>query len=398
MKILFVISEYYPDGAGSGRSVRNLAESLVKRDYEVVVVRLNKDKQSTVTNQNGVKIYSRPIRNLYWVTDKIKNPILKALWHLIDIHNIFAMHDLKRILQIEKPDIVNTSVIAGSSAGIYKTIKRSKAKLIHTLRDYYLLCPKSSMFKDGHSCTEICAGCKPFAATRKHQSRAIDMVLANSNYVLRAHKTHGIVRAGRTPFAVQFNMNDNDTIYMCRSLDFNNTVRIGFIGRIDKVKGLESLLESTWHLNAKNWHLKIAGTGDPATIKNLQAKYSDERIEYLGHTDAEAFYTDIDILICPSLYAEPLPRVVYEAYRHALPVIAANTGGIPEIVEHGKTGYLYDPHDIKALSGFIDTLVQDPELYKKMSKAAARKAKDFTRTAITDQFEGHLKTLMGEAL
>ncbi len=91
-----------------------------------------------------------------------------------------------------------------------------------------------------------------------------------------------------------------------------------------------------------------------------------------------------------------MPRVVYEAYRAGLPVIGANTGGTPEIIEHGVTGYLYDPYDIKALAGYLNKLSQSPDLYAAMSKAACEKAKDFTRSRITREFETHMNKVLHE--
>lgn len=395
MKILFVIAEYFPDGAGSGRSVQNLAQSMSQRGHDVVVVRLTRSKPGKQETLSGVKIYHLPIRNLYWVTDKIKNPVVKLLWHIVDSYNLSAMRDLDKILKAEKPDVVNTNVIAGFSAGIFQTIKRRKIPLVHTLRDYYLLCPKSSMFKSGRSCVGICASCKPFAAMRKTLAGNVDLFLANSDYVLRRHQALNFFKSAEKT-AVQFNMNDNDETAQPKNTDKNKTIRFGFIGRIDEVKGLEILLSATRALEFENWSLKIAGSGDEKTTHNLRLNYPDERIEMLGFTDANAFYAQIDVLICPSLYAEPLPRVVFEAYRAGLPVIAANTGGTSEIIDHGQTGYLYDPYDIKALAGYMKSLSQNPDLYAAMSLAACEKAGNFTRSRISEEFETHLHGVLNE--
>lgn len=394
MKIAFVIAEYYPDGAGSGRSVRLLAEGASQKEHEVIVICLTPEKQSRSEVLNGVKIYYLPMRNIYWFTNKSSNSILRLIWHIIDSYNIFAMHDLGKILDQEKPDVVNTSVIAGFSAGVFSAVKSRGIPLVHTLRDYYLMCPKSSMYRNGCNCEKICRACKPFALIRNHLSKRIDLYLANSDYVLRRHKRHGFIGFDR-PAKVQFNMNENEQIASSKSININkNTVRIGFIGRGDQVKGLSDLIGAICQVESENWQLLIAGSIGQSYSDTLTAKYPDDRIKCLGFTAPDQFYKQIDILVCPSLYEEPLARVIYEAYQYALPVIASKTGGTPEIVAHEKTGLLYDARDIEALSSHIDRLINDPDLYEKLSKGAAEKAKNFIPSKIIDEFLGHLEEVV----
>ena len=396
MKLLFIIAEYFPDGAGSGRSVRTLAEALAEKGHAISVLRLSDDNRRREETLNGVKIYHVPIRNIYGLSRKNPGRFMRLLWHSIDSWNIRAAYDVKAVIAREAPDIVNTNVIAGFSPAIFAVIKRAGKergiKLVHTLRDYYLLCPKSSMFKGGQNCEKICAGCKPFAWLRARQAANVDLFLANSAFVLQRHQRHGAI-AQTQKAAVQYNANIDNKISPPRKPLKNNPVRIGFIGRVAPVKGIEILLQAAANLQFNGPTLKIAGTGDEAYIDHLKLTYPDPRIKFLGFQDPENFYQEIDILVCPSLYEEPLARVIYEAYRAALPVIAAKTGGTPEIITHGKTGFLYDSHDIKALAAHIDTLAQDGDLYHAMSTNAARKAQDFTRTKICDEFLAHIAAL-----
>lgn len=394
MKILFITAKYYPEGAGAGRSVRNLAEAVVESGHEAVVLRLSKDGQKREEILDGVKIIYLPLRNIYWLDAKPSNPLVRLLWHAIDSYNILAARDVGKILDTEKPDIVNSNIISGFSVAIYKAVKKRGIKLVHTMRDYYLMCPQSGMFAGGHACEEICAKCKPFAAVRRHEARNVDLFLSNSNYVAQRHKSLGAIGEDKITY-VQYNMNQDENIAAPKTLSKNNTIRFGFIGRLDPVKGLEIMLEATKHLKSQNWSLKIAGEGKPDYLASLHALWPDDRIEYLGFTKPDDFYNNIDILICPSVYAEPLPRVVYEAYRAALPVIASDTGGTPEIVDPGKTGFIYNAKDSNALAALMDKLMQDPELYKTLSEGAAAKAEIFKRSAIVGEYLARMETLLG---
>lgn len=393
MKIIFVTAKYYPDGAGAGRSVHNLAGGVSQAGHEVVVVRLSDEKTPKQEMRDGVKIYHLPIRNIYGLNaERPINPLKRLFWHIIDSCNIGAARDLGAILDVEKPDIVNTNIIAGFSPSIFAEVKERDIKLVHTLRDYYLLCPQSGMFKNGKSCESICAPCKPFAMMRANSACHVDLFLGNSSYILERHKSLGAIGKAQNS-AVQFNMNDDDKIAGPKKHE-QETIRFGFIGRLNKTKGLEVLLKASQSLRNDNWTLKIAGKGNADYTAKLKSQASDPRIEFLGHVPADEFYKDIDILICPSLYAEPLPRVVFEAYRAAIPVIAAHTGGTPEIIDEAVTGFTYDAHDVEALAALMDKLAADPALYETLSKGAAQKAKLFPKNVITTQFIAHLDNVM----
>lgn len=393
MKILFVVSGYYPDGAGSGTSVRNLAEGLAAAQHVVAVLRLSRDGKKHREYVNGVTIYHMPIRNIYNLGGRQKGKLKRLIWHTLDIFNPFAAWDFYKILRLEKPDVINTSVISGFSTSLFYVARMMNIRLIHTMRDYYLMCPQNAMFKNGRSCTTICAQCKPFAAARKISSGCVDMFLSNSGFVENHHRRLGAIPPEKPSF-VQFNMNAGDDIAAPRKFEEGRRMRFGFIGRITETKGLPVLLEAAAKLPDRNWELKIAGRGDPAYIDRLKQIHDSDNIHYLGYMNAEEFYRAIDILICPSLYEEPLPRVVYEAYRFALPVIVARTGGTPEIVEEGRTGFVYDANDPDRLADYMMALSQDPVLYEMMSRNAAQKAKMFTRSAVTKDFLSKVQNMV----
>jgi glycosyltransferase involved in cell wall biosynthesis len=249
------------------------------------------------------------------------------------------------------------------------------------------------MFKNGHSCKTICSSCKPFFSIRKQAAKQVDLFLANSAFVKDHHKKFGFLPEN-VPCEVQFNANTDDYIAKPKKFPNKRNFVVGFIGRVTQTKGIEVLLDAFSTLEEKNIELKIAGKGSPQYIEALQARVGDDRISYLGFTEPDEFYKSIDLLVCPSTYDEPLPRVVYEAYREAVPVIAAKTGGTPEIVDHGKTGFLYEAADVKTLSKLIANLCMDKEQYEMMSIAANNKAQEFKASTIADSFARKLEGVL----
>jgi starch synthase len=79
--------------------------------------------------------------------------------------------------------------------------------------------------------------------------------------------------------------------------------------------------------------------------------------------------------VCPSIY-EPLGIVNLEAMAVGLPVVASATGGIPEVVVDGVTGFLVAPRDDAAMAAAIVTLLKDPDLRQRMGQAGLARARE----------------------
>jgi glycosyltransferase involved in cell wall biosynthesis len=396
MKILFVVSSYSSDGAGAGMSVRHLAEAMVRMGHESVVVRLARDDHELIENLNGVKIYHRPIFNVFSLSGKHHHPLKRFFWHLIDMFNPWAARDFYQILKTEKPDIVNTSVIAGFSTSLFWATKLRHIPLVHTLRDYYLMCPQNAMFREGCRCEKICTACKPFKVVRTFSGRWVDLYLANSDFIASQHKKFNALPIHK-PCYTQFNMNADDSVSIARNFPSGRDFVFGFIGRVTDTKGIEILLRAFSKSKTSKWKLLIAGYGSKHYIEQLKLKYPDPRVDFIGHQDADSFYKMIDILVCPSLYEEPLPRVVYEGYRAGLPVIAARTGGTPEIIDENINGFVYEPNDEDALLSYMIQLSSEDNIYNFMSAEAVKKAEKFKPSHLGKTFIKHLEGVLSRA-
>jgi glycogen(starch) synthase len=85
-------------------------------------------------------------------------------------------------------------------------------------------------------------------------------------------------------------------------------------------------------------------------------------------------YAAADILAVPSRY-EPFGIVILEGMLHGLAIVAANVDGPAEILEHGRTGLLFPPRDIKALSSALQRLLKNPDERNALGRAAARQVR-----------------------
>ncbi|CAN5456849.1 glycosyltransferase [soil metagenome] len=156
-------------------------------------------------------------------------------------------------------------------------------------------------------------------------------------------------------------------------------LRLGFVGRFHPHKGLLPLV--TWIVAARAEGLPIRlhlrGAPDPdhgvywQKVQDLiAAEALGDTIVVDGWRPSESVLDDLDVLVVPSDHPDPLPRVVMEAGHAALPVIATRSGGIPDMIVDGRTGFLVD-NDAEFIRA-VQTLHSSADLRKTMGLAARR--------------------------
>ena len=150
---------------------------------------------------------------------------------------------------------------------------------------------------------------------------------------------------------------------------------IGTACRLVPLKGLDDLLRAVAALRSEfaNLRLEIAGQGPMQEDLKCEADRLGfaEQVSFLGwRRDLGSILRTWDIFAMPSL-DEGLPIVVLEAMAKGLPVVATSVGGLPELVEDGRTGYLVPPHDPLALARRLRCLILDPER-RRIQGAAGR--------------------------
>ncbi|MGC4062624.1 MAG: glycosyltransferase family 4 protein [Aquabacterium sp.] len=383
MKICLINTLYHPyQVGGAERSVQILAESYVRLGHEAVVITLG--QQDERQTHNGVRIIRKTLQNAYWpFTDTPKNALQKIIWHSKDIRNAAMGKVIGAILDEEKPDVVHTNNLAGFSVAAWDEVKRRHIRLIHTLRDYYLLCYRTTMYKQDQNCVTQCTDCKLLSLPKKSGQAQPDCAVGISDYVLSRHLKFGFFRQSEQ--AVIFNSYDpppcTEPGHADRPLTF------GYIGRLAESKGLETLINAFREIAKQHpVQLRIAGKGNPAYVEGLQRLAGDAPISFIGHSDLPSFFGAIDFTVVPSLWHEPLGRVVIESYAHGVPVIASSTGALPEIVTSGQTGYLYNtPAQLVELMQSMVTLSSGSRQALKLN-CERRAAECFTSARVAEQY------------
>lgn len=374
MKIAYINSFYAPNEVGGAeKSVRFLAETLVKHGHQATVICLGRQRETT--ELNGVRIERLPTANLYFPPDAGQRPgWQKMLWHGADSYNPLAARDIGRLLDEIKPDVVHTNNLGGFSVATWGAIQARGIPVIHTLRDYYLMCPNTAMFKGGEPCKGQCRSCALMAKPRIAASQTIKHVVGNSRFILGKHVEAGYFKHAHQD--VIYNAYQPAQVENHRAPD---QVTFGFLGRLAPSKGIEMLIDAVKQIESPHpFQVLIAGEGEAEYVAHLKSRAAHLPVSFIGRVQPHDLYDQVNWTIVPSVWDEPLARVLFESYAHGVPVIGSNTGGTPEVLSHGKTGLLYtSPMDPKALCAQMMTALSDPSLSDRLSPACSKYAGNF---------------------
>lgn len=161
-------------------------------------------------------------------------------------------------------------------------------------------------------------------------------------------------------------------------------LRIGFIGRIVEDKGVRELVYAVRQLNEKKERVVVYLCGDTTVDKKYGDELfniSDSNIEFIGLIkDLEKFYENVDIIVIPSIYPEPMANVLTEAKFHRKAVVIFNLGGMPEIVKHKHSGYICPEVSIQSLVEGIKYYLDNPGLIKEHGENAYRSIEELGLT------------------
>ncbi len=153
--------------------------------------------------------------------------------------------------------------------------------------------------------------------------------------------------------------------------------RFLFLGRLTVEKGTRVLLAAWDHLRqtlapSEMPKLIIAGDGELRSEVEASAARSDGCIEYVGQLQGEAKDAAIrncSAILVPSIWWDPYPTVVYEAFDHGRAALAARSGGLPESVAHEQRGLLHEAGNAEQLAAHVQTLLRQPELATRLGSA-----------------------------
>ena len=326
---------------------------------------------ASLLEKKGIKVIKYYKNNLM-----IKNGIMGKVGLVSQsLYNTQTIDEVEKIIQKEHVNfalIHNTSPLISNS--IYGVLNKNNIPVFKYLQNYNLLCLNGAIDQGEHcikckknsfegvrrSCYK---GSKVYSLQKYIAKEIFDFkyketicgYIAISNYVKEKHIEYGLdpkkidviyhfidgldLSKGKSSAEEYI---ENDTYYL-------------YMGRISKEKGIFTLIKSFESLS--NVKLKIMGIGESyLELKNYVFENGLSNIEFLGYKDGEekeSIIKKAKALIVPSEWDEPFGRIVIESYQNGTPVIGTNRGGLPELIETSKTGFIFKAGSKSAL---IDTI------------------------------------------
>ena len=387
MKVVLLNTLYAPNVlGGTERVVQTLAETLLAQGHEPVVICTGTNRGVARERIGDVPVYYVGLQNVYpLLPPDNRRTVAKPIWHAVDTLNVGMMNALGRILDDERPAVVHTHNLTGFSSLAWTAAHDRRIPIVHTLHDYYLLCPRSTMFANGANCERQHMTCAVYSWPRIKLSSHVSAVVGVSQFVLDRHMSHGVF-----PHATTFLIGNPCVPNMNCTAPRDSTprpFRIGYLGRLEPAKGVEHLLRAVEELSTNNWELHLAGRGTKDFERPLHSRFADPRIHFRGFVNRDDFLRDIDILAVPSLSHETFGLVAVEAFAAGVPVIASRRGGLSEIVTDGETGAVFEPNQPGELRAVLESFVSEPRRATKMRSRCLERARDFEATAIAKRYE-----------
>lgn len=391
MKVLYANKYFFRNG-GSENVMFDEIELMKRADVEVVEFAM----------QDPRNLPSRYAR--YFVSTRNYNSRavasgIKAA--LTFVHSHEAVANISRLIRAEQPDILHChNIYHQLTPSIITAAARLGVPVVLTLHDLKTVCPVYTQMRDDRLCNECAV--KGVEAVIKHRcgeySLGKRLLLWGEARYHNAKGSYDRVSKVIAPSrfvqnAVSSRFGAEKLVCIPNGIDLSlirGTPGEGrsvlYFGRLSLEKGVESLLKAHAE-DGGSWPLVVAGTGP--SFECFRATYPSA--EFTGHLAGDALRArirDAAVVVAPSECQENCPLSIIEAMAHAKPMVASRIGGIPELVRHGGTGFLFQPKDRRDMSERIRTLLADADMRRRFGRAA--------RAAVERQYtlDGHGRALL----
>ena len=397
MRILLINSFYAPDIRGGAEySVKKLAEGLKSKGHIVrVLCTGDSDREEVI---DGVEI----VRFRPYGAYKEKNIHDVPRWrrllgHLLDIWNIGNLNRLSLKIDQFAPDVINTNNLYGITPIVWKIIKKKNIRLVHTIRDYYLMCPLVAMSckkTNGEKCVHPGYGCQLHRNLNRIHSKYVDCVTAPSTLTLNVLVDDGFIKNSEKKVianATDFNIDAVKKILSTRVAEIDKRPNVSFVylGTLSEQKGIRWMIDSFKAIESNTCKLYIAGK-DNLQDYVIEETKKDNRIEFVGFLNEQQvsqLLQSADVLLCPSLWEEPFGRVVLDAYKNAMPVICSNMGALPELVEDEHTGFVVEANNLEQFKNRMTYYIKDKKRIIQQAENGVNQLEKYTIEHQLDEFE-----------
>ena len=318
---------------------------------------------------------------------------IKSLRHEVDaffsgIYSFRSKREMASALATGKPDLVQVqNLYPFLSPSILVACREAGVPVVMRCPNYRLFCPNSLLLSHNEICERCLGGreywcvirncernyCKSFGyAVRNAVARISRRILDNVEVfiTLSEFQRKRFIDAGLAPDRVEILPNAVPTVNGAPSEGPGELIT--FVGRASPEKGIEDFVAAARALPT----LPFAVAGATERMPELVGR-SPANLRWLGFLNEQALnavYRQSRIIVMPSRCFEGFPNVITRAMVMAKPVVASRLGPVPEIVEEGNTGLLFQAGCVEDLAQKITALYSDPARCRQMGEAGEARA------------------------
>lgn len=354
---------------GADKAILELINNFPE-NYNPIVVLHEEGPLKNLLEKKNIKVIKSSVI-------KVKRGVLKPLFFLkLPLETIKSFINIRRELKGEKIYLVHsnaTSVFIGAFYSFFFRIPHlwHVHEIIEKPRRVALIYPRIIHFFSNKVIFNS-------IATSNHFTSILPKIKKKSSIIYNGQERN----VAKTT---------NEEIIKIKTLySSENKIIIGLIGRISKIKGQDLLLDAYIILLKKynNIHLVFIGSvakGKEDYLENILLKIKKKSIgKQVSFVDFQEeiwpYYDSLDIAVVPSTEKESFGLVATEAMLSKKPVIAANQGGLAEIVKPNETGLLFEANNAFDLSEKIRILLDNPDLINKYGENGFKRVNSFFST------------------
>lgn len=321
---------------------------------------------------------------------RTRNPVKRAGAFLRALYSRQARTRFAELLDSTRPDIVHLQNFRRHlTFSIVEEAEGRRIPVIFTAHDYDPICPNSLLLAHGRICT-VCRGRDYWRALFvrcKEDSVSGSLAIALEGSYARLRGYYGLIDVIVTPsrFARDrlvecgFDPQKVEVVHNFIDLSSYQPHYSGrdfiYFGRLVAEKGIETLIAAA--AEAPDLRVLIAGDGPhKANLEDLCLKSNVHNVEFLGYVGRGRLHGMVSealAVVMPSIWFENFPYSILEAFALGKPVIASDIGGMPETVEEGRTGILFEPGNALALAEKMKYLQRNPSLVEEMGRNARKR-------------------------
>jgi glycosyltransferase involved in cell wall biosynthesis len=313
-----------------------------------------------------------------------------------------AGRGLTEVVARFRPDVAHLhNVYHQLSPSVVAALDGAGVPTVLTLHDYKLVCPSYQLLDHGTVCEACVTGGVHHALRRRCKDgslassgilalesglhrhlrayRGVDRFIAPSRFLAARVRMAGLYRDRLVvvPHGVEASNGpiDPDARARSRARWPAGAHRVMVAGRLAPEKGVDVAIDALGRLASAS--LLVVGDGpERSALQERAARVAPGRVAFSGRLaggEVRAALAVADVVVVPSRWHENQPIVVLEAFAEGAAVVATTLGGLPELVEHDRTGLLVGPDDAEALAEAVSGLLADPVRRARVADAGRRR-------------------------